>query len=147
MKILVLNVQNLNLFGKTENDIYGDGLNLWPGVTINSDTWTHIAGTYDSETGIAKIFKNGYEQGSIVTEGGSINWDYISDMDMKIGKSINTDIGVLDGYFSGSIDEVRLWNFSLDASQIQSTMFTQPTAGTSFLMSYWSFYDGNDSTI
>ena len=133
--------------GSGQNDIYGDGLNLWPGVIVNSDTWTHIAGTYDSETGIAKIFKNGYEQGSIVTEGGSINWDYISDMDMKIGKSINADIGVLDGYFSGSIDEVRLWNFSLDASQIQSTMCIPPTAGASFLMAYWSFNDGNDATI
>ena len=89
------------------------GLDLWPGVTVNSDTWTHIAGTYDSETGIAKIFKNGYEQGSIVTGGGSINWDYISDMDMKIGRSVNIDIGELDGYFSGSIDEVRLWNLLL----------------------------------
>ena len=79
-------------------------------------------GDYDSETGIAKIFKNGYEQGSIITEGGSINWDYISDMDMKIGRSVNIDIGELDGYFSGSIDEVRLWNYALEANQIQSTM-------------------------
>ena len=133
--------------GSGQNDIYGDDLNLWPGVTVNSDTWTHIAGTYDSETGIAKIFKNGYEQGSIVTEGGSINWDYISDMDMKIGRSVNIDIGELDGYFSGSIDEVRLWNYALEANQIQSTMCIPPTAGASFLMAYWSFNDGNDATI
>ena len=133
--------------GSGQNDIYGEGLDLWPGVTVNSDTWTHIAGTYDSETGIAKIFKNGYEQGSIVTGGGTVNWDYISNMDMKIGRSVNIDVGELDGYFSGSIDEVRLWNYALEANQIQSTMCIPPTAGASFLMAYWSFNDGNDATI
>ena len=133
--------------GSGQNGIFEDGLELWPGVTVNSDTWTHIAGTYDSETGIAKIFKNGYEQDSFVTQGGLINWNYISDMDMKIGRSVNVDIGELDGYFSGSIDEVRLWNYSLEANQIQSTMCIPPTAGASFLMAYWSFNDGNDATI
>ena len=133
--------------GSGQNDIFGDGLELWPGIMVNSDAWTHIAGTYDSVTGIAKIFKNGYEQASFVTEGGSINWDYISDMDMKFGRSINIDIGELDGYFSGSIDEVRLWNYAFNANQIQSAKCTPPNASASFLMAYWSFNDGNDETI
>ena len=55
-------------------------------------------------------------------------------MDMKIGRSVNIDIGELDGYFSGSIDEVRLWNYALEANQIQSTMCIPPTAGADFLM-------------
>ena len=133
--------------GSGQNNIFGNGLELWPGVTVNSDAWTHIAGTYDAATGIAKIFKNGYEQASHATEGGSINWDYISDMDMKFGRSINIDIGELDSYFSGSIDEVRLWNYAFNANQIQSAMCTPPNASASFLMAYWSFNDGNDATI
>ena len=39
-------------------DIYGDGLQLWPGITLEQNTWTHVAGTYDAATGEAKIFKN-----------------------------------------------------------------------------------------
>ena len=133
--------------GNGQNDIFGDGLEVWPGTMVNNDIWTHIAGTYDSVTGVAKIFKNGYEQASLVTEGGEINWDFISNMDMKFGRSINIDIGELDGYFSGSLDEVRLWNYAFNANQIRNGMCAPPNAGASFLMAYWSFNDGNDATI
>jgi len=126
-------------------DIYGDGLQLWPGMTLDQDVWTHVAGTYDVTTGQAKIFKNGEEQASFDTEGGNVNWDFIETMEMKIGKSDNNP-GGSDGYFNGGIDEVRLWNNALDAATLQSVMCNSPI-GDDGLIGYWNFNDGNDATI
>ena len=126
-------------------DIYGDGLQLWPGMALEQDVWTHVAGTYDVATGKAKIFKNGEEQANFDTEGGNLNWDFIETIDMKIGKSDNNP-GGSDGYFDGGIDEVRLWNSALDASTLQNVMCNSPL-GNDGLIGYWNFNDGNDATI
>ena len=131
--------------GSGAHDIYGDGLQVWPGTTLEQGTWTHIAGTYDVATGEAKIFKNGVLQNSFNTEGGNINWDFIETMDMKIGKSDNNP-GGSDGYFDGAIDEVRLWNIALDEAALQNFMSSCPLGETG-LMSYWNFNDGDDDTI
>ena len=105
--------------GDGNYDIVGDGLGLWPGTTLDQGIWTHIAGIYDVTTGQAKIFKNGVEQASFATEGGNLNWDFIETMDMKIGKS-EMNPGTGDTYFNGGIDEVRLWNRALNATELQS---------------------------
>jgi len=131
--------------GSGAHDIYGDGLQVWPGTTLEQGTWIHIAGTYDVATGEAKIFKNGVLQNSFNTEGGNINWDFIETMDMKIGKSDNNP-GGSDGYFDGAIDEVRLWNIALDEAALQNFMSNCPLGETG-LMSYWNFNDGDDDTI
>jgi len=133
--------------GSGQNDIYGDGLEQWPGITLDPDTWTHIAGTYNSQMGIARIFRNGVEEASFSTAGGPINWSYIEDMEMKIAKSINTTVMEADGYFSGAIDEVRLWNDALNANTIENVMCNPPDPNDLNLMGYWSFNDGNDATI
>ena len=126
-------------------DIVGDGLGLWPGMTLDADVWTHVAGTYDVATGQAKIFKNGVEQASFATEGGNLNWDFIETMNMKIGKS-EMNPGTGETYFSGGIDEVRLWDKALDASELQGGMCISPLGGEG-LLGYWNFNDGNDATI
>ncbi|SVC83236.1 uncharacterized protein METZ01_LOCUS336090, partial [marine metagenome] len=131
--------------GTGDYDIYGDGLGVWPGTTLDQDVWTHVAGIYDSATGQAKIFKNGVEQASFNTEGGNVNWEYIETVEMKIGKS-NNNPGGSDGYFSGGIDEVRLWDTVLDQNTLQTVMCNSPI-GSPGLIGYWNFNDGNDATI
>ena len=131
--------------GDGNYDIVGDGLGLWPGTTLDQGIWTHIAGTYDVTTGQAKIFKNGVEQASFATEGGNLNWDFIETIDMKIGKS-EMNPGTGDTFFNGGIDEVRLWNRALDATELQSGICTSPLGGEG-LIGYWNFNDGSDATI
>ena len=131
--------------GDGNYDIVGDGLGLWPGTTLDQGIWTHIAGTYDVTTGQAKIFKNGVEQASFATEGGNLNWDFIETMDMKIGKS-EMNPGTGDTFFNGGIDEVRLWNRALDATELQSGICTSPLGGEG-LIGYWNFNDGSDAAI
>ena len=135
----------MNSVGTGAYDIYGDGLQLWPGITLEQNIWTHVAGTYDVTTGQAKIFKNGVEEASFNTEGGNINWDFIETVNMKIGKS-EINPASSDAYFDGAIDEVRLWNVALDGATIQSDMCNSPLGGVG-LLGYWNFNDGNDVTI
>ena len=131
--------------GDGNYDIFGDGLGLWPGTTLDQGTWTHIAGTYDVLTGQAKIFKNGVEEASFATEGGNLNWDFIDTINMKIGKS-EINPASEDTYFNGGIDDVRLWNRALDSNELQNRLCNSPL-GVEGLIGYWNFNDGSDVTI
>ena len=102
------------------------------------DQWTHLAVTYDGVN--SAIYINGElvdarinSQENIVNTG----------LNLKIGNISNT----ASSYFSGSIDEVRVWNRERTQAQIQSTMNT--TLGPPYyssqdsgLVGYWQFEEG-----
>ena len=143
--------------GTGDHDIFGPtppgGLEVWPGVTLDPNVWTHIAGTYNVSTGKAKIYKNGEEEASFDTQGGNINWDFIDDEIMTIAKSSNNAGGAADGYFDGFIDEVRLWHYEMNGEELQSVMCNSPVWQDGFewemsdLIGYWNFNDGEDTSI
>jgi hypothetical protein len=80
-------------------------------VALALNTWTHLAATYDGAT--LRLFVNGVQvssravTGSLITSTGAV----------RIGG--NTIWGE---YFSGLIDEVRIYNRALTATEIQSDM-------------------------
>jgi len=86
------------------------------GLSIN--TWYHVVATYDGSG-----FKNGmilYVDGSIpaqtkTNDGSPLG--IISQRNWRIGTDTNT---IPDGYFSGLIDDVRIYNRALSASEIQA---------------------------
>ncbi|MEU8272123.1 Ig-like domain-containing protein [Sphaerisporangium sp. NPDC049002] len=92
-------------------------LNGTTGLPVN--TWSHVAVTYDGT--MARLFVNGTQvsqlpmTGSLVDDGGAL----------RLGG--NTKWGE---FFSGLIDEVRVYNRSLNAAQIQGDMNT-PVVTTS----------------
>ncbi|HMQ70549.1 MAG TPA: proprotein convertase P-domain-containing protein [Ignavibacteria bacterium] len=78
-------------------------------VSINK--WTHVSATYSAATGLFSIYINGIPDTTAVI-GGAIP---ASNTDsLYIGISGNTTP------FAGQIDEVRLWNTELTASEIAS---------------------------
>jgi hypothetical protein len=81
------------------------------GISLN--TWTHLAATYDGST--LRLFVNGTQTGSR-TASGSIR---VSTNYLRIGG--NTLWGE---YFSGLIDEVRIYNRALSQAEIQTDMNT-----------------------
>ena len=131
--------------GDGNYDIYGDGLQVFPGTELETDVWTHIAGTYNLADGKARIYKNGVEQESFDTEGGAINWDFIDGEEMKIGKSTN-NAGAEDGYFEGLVDEVRLWEYEMSSEEILN-VYCDNGPGPDDLIGHWNFNDGTDPTI
>lgn len=114
-------------------------IDSWPGVEIEAETWTHIAGTYDGAT--AKIFKNGVEEANYISPGGAIVWGNIN-ADLFIGKYINDNTS-----FHGLIDEVRIWEIARLESEIQNSMDIVVSSDQSGLIGYWNFNDNQSLTV
>jgi hypothetical protein len=73
--------------------------------------WTHIVGTADSTTGKVRLYINGVKVTNEGTFSGQINTNSIP---FQIGKRYD------GGYFGGIIDEVRIYDRVLSASEIAS---------------------------
>ena len=63
-----------------------------------------------------------------------------------IGTSRETD-NALDGFFAGTIDEVRIWNAARSQAQIQGSMNTEMTSPTANLVGRWGLDEGTGSAI
>ena len=96
----------------------------WPGYaeafgtsSLALNTWTHLATTYDGAT--VRLFVNGTQVSSVAKTG-------------VIATSANPlEIGgdsIYGQYFAGRIDEVRVYNTALTATEIQTDMNT-PVGG------------------
>ena len=95
-----------NVYSSADNDLRGT-------APLALNTWTHLAATYDGV--VLALYVNGsqvataFASGSIISSTGSL----------RIGG--NTIWGE---YFNGLIDEVRVYNRALSASEIQADMNT-----------------------
>ena len=140
---------------------------------LQEDVWYHLAGVYDSSTGLLFLAVNGqtvtqkflsakvrddgifgplpiYYGGerSVYAANGDIGatmpWFR---MDWQIGRALIGDTAVtVDSApyasFEGSIDEVRVWSFARDVSEIMKTSFLDTVPPFSAgLVGYWPFDD------
>jgi chitodextrinase len=87
--------------------------------TLPTDTWTHLAATYDGST--VKIYVNG----ALANSGNVSGMITTSGLPLRIGGN-----SVWSEWFSGQIDDVRIYNRALDASELSSDMAT-PVGGSS----------------
>ncbi|HET7186494.1 MAG TPA: LamG-like jellyroll fold domain-containing protein, partial [Gemmatimonadaceae bacterium] len=84
------------------------------------NTWTHIASTYDGSS--IRLYVNGVQAASIPATGSIA----MSTGALRIGGN-----AVWGEYFTGRIDEVRIYNRALAASEVQSDMTTPITGSVS----------------
>jgi len=80
---------------------------------IPANTWTHIAATYDGSN--LRIYVNGTQVSSLAATGTITT----STSPLRIGGN-----AIWSEWFSGLIDEVRIYNRALTAAQIQQDMAT-----------------------
>jgi hypothetical protein len=80
-------------------------------LTVNS--WTHLAATYDGSS--LKLYVNGSQAASISTSGS---------LKATTGALMVGGNAVWGEYFSGTIDETRVYNRALSQSEIQADMST-----------------------
>jgi hypothetical protein len=92
--------------------------NLTAPSPLPLNTWSHVAGTYDGAT--MKFYVNGILVGSRAQSGALA----ASTLPLNIGG--NTDFGE---YWSGLMDEVRIYNRALSQNEIHNDMNT-PVSGT-----------------
>ncbi|MBK8552585.1 MAG: proprotein convertase P-domain-containing protein [Ignavibacteria bacterium] len=89
-------------------------------TTLTVNTWTHIAGTYNSSTDAFTIYINGLADTTAIVAGAAplTNTD-----------SLFIGISGASTPFNGQLDEVRLWNRLLNATEVNRYMRT--SLGTS----------------
>ena len=91
---------------------------------VNTDKWIHVAAVVGGSGSVgARLYINGIEEASQVTLGGnqSTTWERFG-----IGASFRAAIGT---FFNGCLDDVRLYNRALTASDVRSLYLCGRGAG------------------
>jgi chitodextrinase len=96
----------------------GTGATAYGSAAVTASVWTHLAVTYDGAT--LRVYVNGVQVGSQARAGSIAN----STNPLQIGGD-----SIHGQYFQGSIDEVRIYNTTLAASDIASDMSTPVPSG------------------
>jgi hypothetical protein len=112
-----------------------------PTNVINLGIWTHVAGTYDGQN--LRLFVNGVQQGILAFTGSIVP---SPNYPLTIGKL--SDPGQFaQRFFDGKIDEVRIWNRALSATELMANMNMHINPATAVdLVSYWRFNEGSGIT-
>ena len=92
------------------------------GPTVTSETWTHVALVQNGTAGTRQLYVNG----ALVASGSALAADGAGDLWMG-EQNITDDVEA----FPGSLDEVRLYNQALAASQITDLMGPPVLEGSS----------------
>jgi hypothetical protein len=102
---------------------------------VPENTWTHVVGTYSTNSGGLRIYIDG------MLSAASTSYDGNSFLGAKIRQ---TTLPLLFGgsFVSGSMDEVRVWNRARTANEIASSRFCRLTGLETNLAGYWQFDDG-----
>ena len=82
-------------------------------TALPMNTWTHLALTYDGAT--LRLYVNGVQVSSLAQTGSLPT----STNPLQIGGD-----SIYGQYFQGTIDEIRIYNRALSASEIQADMST-----------------------
>ena len=116
--------------------------NAISGTTLELDRWYHVAGAYNADDGMLKVFINGVEEGSVSYTGGIM---YADGRDLRFATQIKTRSRAAR-LLKGAMDEVRIWDFAKDASQIAADMNHEIDASASGLIGYWQMNEGTGTT-
>lgn len=107
---------------------------------LPSQTWIHIAGTYDTQ--YVRLYVNG-ELIEEVAAAGFIEYTYANSMlfGADAGPGSNPDT-FLEYFFNGNLDEIRIWTRALAQSEIIKSMYRVLAGDEEELVGYWNFDDG-----
>ena len=97
------------ILGGSYGEVYGPN-------ALTTNTWIHLAGTYDGAT--LRLYVNGVQVSSRAQTGAIA----ISTNPLQIGGDT-----LYGQYFPGRIDEIRIYNRALSATEIQGDMNTPIT--------------------
>ena len=136
-----LNSSNSNFYlgfnGTNNFRVTGNGTNVLDFGTPILNTWYYISIVFQSNGDV-----NAYNNGTLAgTSNLNLN-SSISTVPISFGK-VN---GSFPGFLEGEIDQVSIWDFALDSTQIQTYMNCPPTGNEAGLVGYWNFEEGTGTT-
>lgn len=109
---------------------------------IPLNTWSHVAGTFDGTN--IRVYVNGIQVG-ITAFTGTINPP--TAYSIAIGKLSDTGVAA-SRFWSGRIDEVRVWNRALISAELQNKRNTHLTASNEVgLVGYWRFNENTGTAV
>jgi hypothetical protein len=120
------------LNGKIAFGVGAPDVTIQSTTTVNNGTWYHVAATWDGTTGSMKLYINGVLEAS----GSGSTGTRSAPPNIRVG-SIQTGIQ----YFSGTVDELRIWNSVRTQSEIQNNMNSEIST-SSPLVGYYKFNQG-----
>jgi hypothetical protein len=100
------------IFRTSNNGASGGTVDINTGYTAITGSWIHVTGTYDGVN--MRAYVNGKQVGSSAAQS-SI---FLGTAPFVIGGHFGG--GSPTGYFSGSIDEVKMYNYGFSANEIQT---------------------------
>jgi hypothetical protein len=126
------------------------GMGQWaeivsPGNELTLNRWYHVCGTYDGQKMI--LYINGNQVASQLQTANIVNSTY----DMLIGANsdyLEQNPSSYFRYFSGEIDEVRIWNIARTQDQIRANMYNVLTPGSEpNLVAYYKMDNGSGTLL
>ncbi|WP_310594203.1 LamG-like jellyroll fold domain-containing protein [Flavobacterium sp.] len=129
----------LDIDGGKPRVFSGQGYSNWSGTsainTISTNTWVHLAGTYDGSN-----FRL-YVDGQLVNTQASATGVSNNTQPFTIGSW-----SAENKFFKGEIDEVRVWNVTRSASQIAQYKDVELNGSESGLVAYYDLNQGTPSS-
>jgi len=83
-------------------------------TAIPAETWVHLAGTYDGAT--LTIYVDGVRDASMPVRGRTC----VNTQPLAIGAKNQTRDKVVEAYFDGALDDVRVFNRALTGAQVRA---------------------------
>jgi hypothetical protein len=120
----------------------GDTITTPIANAISTNRWYHLSANYDNVSNIAKIYINGVLViSSVITPTGSLDG---GSSNMRIGNA-----GVTATYFNGKIDDLKVYNYIRESSQVVEDMnggHPAPGGNVGSAVGYWKMDEGADNT-
>ncbi|NOY80785.1 MAG: hypothetical protein GXP31_07245 [Kiritimatiellaeota bacterium] len=117
---------------------YGDDFDTAAAYTDGD--WHHWACVYDTSTNTRSIYRDGVLIGRNTAA---------EDLQIAAGEPfyIARRGGADQGWFPGSLDEMRVWSTARTATEIREHMYHPLLGNEAGLMAYWRFDDGAGTTL
>ncbi len=114
-----------------------------PTTAIPVNTWTHVAVTFGSNTW--NLYVNGALVETLSLGATTFTPRFDSIQQAAIGSAL-TSTGVALGFFSGAIDEARIWNVVRTQAQIQGAMNSEILSAPNLVARY-DMNEGTGTTV
>ena len=101
-------------------------------VTLHDNTWHHLAGVRSGTS--LYLYVDGIQVGT------GTAYNNTGMTTFRLGNRLAT-------YYSGLIDEVRIWNVARTAQQIKSGMYNTVAASSTGLLAYYHLNEGSAQTV